>query len=74
MILYFVYVKFILKGCFGCNIFLFNICLLKVKFVKNYGLIKMDFYVRIRIGYFVIEISIAYNGVKNFRWNKDINL
>lgn len=39
---------------------------------KNYGLVKMDPYVKMTIANKVFETATDYSGAKNPRWNKSI--
>lgn len=46
-----------------------DISVVEANLVKNYGLLKMDLYCKIRVGHMVCETQTCLNGAKNPKWD-----
>lgn len=48
---------------------LLEISIIEATLVKNYGLLRMDLYCKIRVGHIVYETQTCQNGAKNPKWS-----
>lgn len=56
-------------GSTGSLVDMIDISVVEAQLVKNYGLLRMDLYCKIRVGHMVCETHTCLNGAKNPKWD-----